>query len=88
MKRITLAAALLGAIIFAFAGTALAGGGYGSQPGYDVANANTICAGHGAFGAFGTNGYIHDFGLNSPDGHPGADGAQTGLNNSTLCGNR
>jgi hypothetical protein len=88
MKRIALAAALLGAIIFAFAGTALAGGGYGSQPGYSVANANTPCAGHGAFGAIGENGYIANFGNASPDGHPGANGTQTGINNSSLCGNR
>lgn len=69
---------------------ALAGGGYGSQPGFEVANANTVCAGHGAFGAFGTFGDVtHDFGINNPgsNGVPGADGTQTGINNSTLCGN-
>jgi hypothetical protein len=87
MKRITLVAALLGAIIFAFAGTALAGGGYGTQPGYNVAMANTPCAGHGAFGALGTNGAVHDMGQNSPDGHPGANGPATGAANSSLCGN-
>ena len=37
----------------------------------------TICAGAGAFGAFGKG--------NSLAG--GADGDQTGFNNSTLCGN-
>ncbi|HKC22014.1 MAG TPA: hypothetical protein VKB64_05825 [Gaiellaceae bacterium] len=70
---------------------AWAGGGYGSQPGYSVANANTICAGHGAFGAFGDKGDVHhDFGVNNPgaDGKPGADGTATGFNNSSLCGNR
>jgi hypothetical protein len=87
MKRISLIAALLGVIVLAFAGSALAGGGYGSQPGYNIANANTICAGHGAFGAFGATGDVqHDFGVSNPNG-PGADGAQTGLNNSSLCGN-
>lgn len=38
-------------------------------------------AGSGAFGAFGNFGYIHDF-------SGGANGTQTGLNNSALCGNR
>jgi len=89
MKRISLIAALLGVIVLAFAGSALAGGGYGSQPGYDKATANTICAGHGAFGAFGASSDKHDFGVNYPgaDGKPGADGAATALNNSSLCGN-
>jgi hypothetical protein len=61
-----------------FAGNAGDGSGYGTQPGYAVANENTICAGHGAFGAFGK-----DYNLAG-----GADGTQTGLNNSRLCGNR
>jgi hypothetical protein len=63
---------------------------YGQQPGFTVANSNTICAGHGAFGAFGTNGDVtHDFGVNNLGSNdaPGADGTQTGINNSTLCGN-
>ena len=62
---------------------------YGQQPGFDVSNSHTICAGHGAFGAFGTNGEApHDFGVNNLGSNdaPGADGRQTGLNNSTLCG--
>jgi hypothetical protein len=54
------------------------GSGYGTQPGFAVANENTPCAGHGAFGAFGKD--------NSWAG--GANGTQTGLNNSALCGNR
>jgi len=91
MKRIALVAALLGAIIFAFAGTALAGGGYGSQPGFLKATANTLCAGHGAFGAFGNGQVTHDFGkdnvTNSNGAAPGVDGTQVGLNNSSLCGN-
>jgi hypothetical protein len=51
-----------------------------TQPGsavLDCANANTPCAGHGAFGAFGK-----DFNFAG-----GADGQQTGFNNSSLCGN-
>jgi hypothetical protein len=81
MKRTAsiIAAALL--MIGASAGAASAGSagdgsGYGTQPGFAVANANTPCAGHGSFGAFGK-----DFNFAG-----GADGTQTGINNSTLCG--
>lgn len=43
--------------------------------------ANSDCAGHGAFGAFGSNGDgPHDF-------RGGASGDRTAYNNSTLCGN-
>jgi len=72
---------VIAAVGFAVAGLAApasaAGGGYGSQPGYGVANANTICAGHGAFGAFGKD--------NNFAG--GANGQLTGYYNSSLCGN-
>jgi hypothetical protein len=63
---------------------------YGDQPGFTVAQGQTACSGAGAFGAFGANGDVHDFGINNPGSNnaPGADGTQTGLNNSTLCGNR
>ena len=61
----------------AFAGNAGDGSGYGTQPGYDVSNSHTACAGHGAFGAFGK-----DYNLAG-----GADGQATGANNSNLCGN-
>ena len=79
----------------AFAGNAGDGSGYGTQPGFDNAIANSNgCAGHGAFGAFGK-----DFNLgNANSGHipapgnnqngNGANGQQTGLNNALLCGNR
>lgn len=60
------------------AGNSGDGSEYGTQPGFAVANANTECAGHGAFGAFGKD--------NNFAG--GANGEQTGLNNSGLCGNR
>jgi hypothetical protein len=69
---------------------AAASADYGQQPGFDVATSNTICAGHGAFGAFGANGDVtHDFGVNNLGSNdaPGADGTQTGINNSSLCGN-
>lgn len=61
----------------AFAGNAGDGSDYGTQHGFDVSQAHTTCSGHGAFGAFGK-----DYNLKG-----GADGRQTGINNSTLCGN-
>ena len=60
------------------AGNSGDGSEYGTQPGYPVANANTECAGHGAFGAFGKD--------NNWAG--GANGHNTGVANGTLCGNR
>ena len=82
---------LVGLMVFpAFASNAGDGSAYGTQPGYAVANNNTECAGHGSFGYFGK-----DWNLgNEVSGHygtnpgPGANGQQTGINNSTLCGNR
>jgi hypothetical protein len=63
-------------------------GGYGTQPGYSNAITHSGgCAGAGAFGAFGTYGNApHDFGQSNPNG-PGANGSQTGYNNSNNCGN-
>lgn len=77
----------------AFASNAGDGSDYGTMPGYAVANDNTVCAGHGSFNAFGKNASlgaekVHaTFLLGSYPG-PGANGTQTGLNNSLLCGNR
>ena len=54
-----------------------------SGNGCDTSMANTICAGHGAFGAFGAKSgdpETHDF-------RGGASGDNTAYNNSTLCGN-
>lgn len=65
--------------------------GYGTQPGYVVSAEQTTCQGHGSFGAFGEQSdIVHDFGINYPgsNGKPGANGYQTGINNSSLCGNR
>jgi hypothetical protein len=44
----------------------------------------------GSFGYFGEHGEKHDLGINNlgSDGKPGADGHQTGLNNSSVCGSR
>ena len=80
------------------ASSALAGAGYGTQPGFTVSSGNTVCSGHGAFGAFGTTGdVVHDFGVNNLGGNgepgasnwqsPGTGGGTTGGNNSSLCGN-
>jgi hypothetical protein len=60
----------------ASAGNAGDGSGYGTQPGFAVAQENTICSGHGSFGAWGKD---YNFA-------GGADGTQTGINNSQLCG--
>ena len=54
-----------------------------SGNGCDTSMGNTICAGHGAFGAFGDKSgdpATHDF-------RGGASGDRTAFNNSTLCGN-
>ena len=74
---VIVAAAFLGS-----GGVANAGYCDQSSNGCDNAFGNTICAGHGAFGAFGDKGDvgIHDF-------RGGADGAATGAANSNLCGN-
>jgi hypothetical protein len=60
------------------AGNSGDGSEYGTQQGFDVANAQTPCAGHGAFGFFGKDNNLAG----------GANGYQTGLNNAGLCGNR
>ena len=48
-----------------------------SANGCEHSSANTECYGHGSFGAFGKDRNFAG----------GADGRQTGINNSTLCGN-
>lgn len=89
MKRVVTAAVVGAGLLVP--GNAIAdppnGGGYcgASANGCAAARAaGAQCdtgAASGAFGAFGTYGYIHDF-------RGGADGTQTGLNNSAVCGNR
>ena len=65
-----------------FAGNAGDGSGYGTQPGHErVIEVGAQCgsgAASGAFGAFGK-----DYNMAG-----GANGVQTGLNNSAVCGNR
>ena len=81
MKKLILATACVCALAVPTVGVASNSGDgseYGTQPGFAVANANTPCAGHGAFGYLGKDNNLAG----------GADGTQTGLNNSALCGNR
>jgi len=96
MKKYLIGAALGAAMLGSLAGTAFAsssgdGSDYGTQPGYTVANGNTECAGHGSFNAFGKDASlgiekVHATFLSSYPG-PGTNGTQTGINNSSLCGN-
>ena len=81
MKRVVLAVAcafVLAVPALGIAGNSGDGSEYGSQPGFAVANGNTPCAGHGAFGYFGKDNNLAG----------GANGYQTGINNAVLCGNR
>lgn len=81
MKRVVLAVACACALVvpaIGVAGNSGNGSEYGTQPGFAVANGNTPCAGHGAFGYFGKDNNLAG----------GANGYETGLNNSALCGNR
>ena len=96
MKMMITASAVLAGFlavpVLALAAPAAAdAGGYCSQPGCSqlrtpgapgAGSQNGTGAGSGAFGAFGTFGDVaHDF-------RGGADGTQTGLNNSSVSGNR
>jgi hypothetical protein len=85
MNKLFMLAAVIAALVFssvAFAGTNPGGISYGEL--YPVAPQSAQCgtaAGSGAFAAFGNFSTVHDF-------SGGADGYQTGLNNSAVCGNR
>jgi hypothetical protein len=101
MKTLLAIVGVTGSLAFttvAWAGNEGDGSGYGTQPGFDVASANTVCSGHGSFGAFGKS---WNLGIEASPGNgnpqhaligsfpgPGTDGTQTGLNNSAPCGNR
>ena len=93
MRKVIGIAALMSALALstsAYAGNSGTGAEYCTQPGCAVALANSqscvnsltgttdVSADHGAFGYFGKDNNLAG----------GADGTQTGLNNSTLCGNR
>ena len=71
------AGTLLGGALAGASVSAGASDNYCSMSGCAESLSHTICAGHGSFGAFGKD--------NNFAG--GADGDQTGFNNSTLCGN-
>ena len=81
MKRMILTLAIAGAATFGMSGvTSADSGDYcgSSSNGCLHSGADTSCAGHGSFGAFG--GRDNNFA-------GGASGDRTGYNNSTLCGN-
>jgi acyl-homoserine lactone acylase PvdQ len=84
MNKLFILAAVIAAL--AFSSVAFADNPAGIN--YDTLHAmpadNAQCgtaAGSGAFAAFGNFSTVHDF-------SGGADGYQTGLNNSSVCGNR
>ena len=80
MKKLIVPALVLSLSLLAVAPAFAASSNYcdSSSTGCDTSSSQTTCAGAGAFGAFGSKD-------NNFAG--GADGTQTGINNSTLCGN-
>jgi hypothetical protein len=94
MKSAIGMATIVGVLAFsatAFAGNSGTGAEYGTQPGFAIATSKTPTpcasapAGAGAFGYFGKD---NNLGIKSDPTDPGANGQQTGINNSSLCGNR
>jgi hypothetical protein len=85
VNKLFILSAVIAALVFssvAFADTNPGGISYDML--YPVAPQSAQCgtaAGSGAFAAFGNFSTVHDF-------SGGADGYQTGLNNSSVCGNR
>jgi hypothetical protein len=85
MNKLFILAAVIAALAFSSIASATENPGgvsYGTL--YPVAPQSAQCgtaAGSGAFAAFGNFSTVHDF-------SGGADGYQTGLNNSSVCGNR
>jgi hypothetical protein len=79
-RPLVTAACIVGLAIPAvgLAGNSGDGSEYGTQPGFAHAQDNTVCSGAGAFGFFGKDNNLAG----------GANGKQTGINNSSLCGNR
>jgi len=82
MKKLVLGAIAALALAVPAAGSADPGGQSGqycgaSANGCETSMGNTICAGHGAFGAFGKDENFAG----------GANGQLTGYYNSALCGN-
>jgi hypothetical protein len=62
---------------------------YNNNPGRQQATAVGAQCGSGAgSGAFGFFGKDNNLGIKSDPTDPGANGQQTGINNSSVCGNR
>src|SRR2546430_16738828 len=62
---------------------------YNNNPGRQQATAVGAQCGSGAgSGAFGFFGKDNNLGIKSDPADPGANGHQTGINNSAVCGNR
>lgn len=62
---------------------------YNNNPGRQQATAVGAQCGSGAgSGAFGYFGKDNNLGIKSDPTDPGANGQQTGINNSSVCGNR
>ncbi|HEY0919991.1 hypothetical protein [Devosia sp.] len=72
------------------AGNSTPGGDrYNNNPGRIQAEAvGAQCDTGAGSGTFGYLGQDLNMGINSDPGDPGANGTQTGLNNSAVCGNR
>jgi hypothetical protein len=82
MKKLLVSTVIAAALVIPAASAADPGGQSGqycgaSSNGCAASSSNTICAGHGSFGAFGKD--------NNFAG--GANGQLTGYYNSALCGN-
>lgn len=101
MKTLTMIVGLAGALAFsgaAFAASTNSDGKGNSDPGLarylaiaQNPNPNAQCgtgAGSGAFGYLGKDINLGIKGTYGSSGGPGANGYQTGLNNSAVCGNR
>ena len=96
MKKAIGTAAVLGTLVLS-SGAFAAGNStpgddrYTNNPGREQAQSHvgggcdSSAAGAGAFGYFGKD---NNLGIKSDPTDPGANGQQTGLNNSSLCGNR
>ena len=94
MKKALVSLTALGALCWSAAAFAQQGNStpgidrYLNNPGRQQATAVGAQCGSGAgSGAFGFFGKDNNLGNSNPNG-PGADGQQTGLNNSAVCGNR
>ena len=93
MKRLVVGAVAVLALAVPVAASAANPAGISYDTLYGVAAENAQCgtqAGSGSFAYFGAFGSVHDLGINNlgSNGAPGADGYQTGLTNSAVCGNR